>query len=111
MNPSKTTADKNFTDGIKNEEVVFVRGINCIPEFAKAQMQETKDMFNKNSGNVGYHIIQSFDDNEGTNEQVFEIGCKLTEELFGDRFETIVALHKNTDNLHNHFCQGVNEYF
>ena len=61
-----------------------------------------KDMFNKNSGNVGYHIIQSFDDNEGTNEQVFEIGCKLAEELFGDRFETIVALHKNTDNLHCH---------
>ena len=65
-------------------------------------MQETKDMWNKNSGNVGYHIIQSFDDNEGTNEQVFEIGCKLAEELFGDKFEVIVALHKNTDNLHCH---------
>ena len=65
-------------------------------------MQETKDLFNKNSGNVGYHIIQSFDDNEGTNEQVFEIGCRLAEELFGDKFEVIVALHKNTDNLHCH---------
>ena len=43
MNPSKTTADKIFNDGMKNEEVVFVRGINCTPEFAKAQMQETKD--------------------------------------------------------------------
>ena len=102
MNPSKTTADKIFNDGMKNEEVVFVRGINCTPEFAKAQMQETKDRFNKISGNVGYHIIQSFDDNEGTNEQVFEIGCKLAEELFGDKFEVIVALHKNTDNLHCH---------
>ena len=28
MNPSKTTADKSFNDGMKNEEVVFVRGIN-----------------------------------------------------------------------------------
>lgn len=102
MNPSKTTSDKKFNDGMKNEEVVFVRGINCTPEFAKAQMQETKDLFNKNSGNVGYHIIQSFDDNEGTNEQVFEIGCKFAEELFGDKFEVIVALHKNTDNLHCH---------
>ena len=36
MNPSKTTADKIFNDGMKNGEVVFVRGINCIPEFAKA---------------------------------------------------------------------------
>ena len=102
MNPSKTTADKSFNDGMKNEEVVFVRGINCTPEFAKAQMQETKNRFNKNTGNVGYHIIQSFDDNEGTNEQVFEIGCRLAEELFGDKFEVIVALHKNTDNLHCH---------
>lgn len=102
MNPSKTTADKIFNDGMKNEEVVFVRGINCTPEFAKAQMQETKNLFNKNSGNVGYHIIQSFDDNEGTNEQVFEIGCRIAEELFGDKFEVIVALHKNTDNLHCH---------
>ena len=102
MNPSKTTADKIFNDGMKNEEVVFVRGINCTPEFAKAQMQETKNRFHKNTGNVGYHIIQSFDDNEGTNEQIFEIGCRLAEELFGDNFEVIVALHKNTDNLHCH---------
>lgn len=72
MNPSKTTADKSFNDGMKNEEVVFVRGINCTPEFAKAQMQETKNRFNKNTGNVGYHIIQSFDDNEGANEQVLK---------------------------------------
>ncbi|MBQ8227885.1 MAG: hypothetical protein IJZ88_02620 [Clostridia bacterium] len=40
MNPSKTTANKIFNDGMKNEEVVFVRGINCTPEFAKAQMQD-----------------------------------------------------------------------
>lgn len=102
MNPSKTTVIKDINEGLKNEEVVFVRGINCIPEFTKAQMQETKNRFNKNTGNIGYHIIQSFDDNEGNNEQVFEIGCRLAEELFGDRFEVIVALHKNTDNLHCH---------
>lgn len=102
MNPSKTTVIKDINEEFENEEVVFVRGINCTPEFAKAQMQETKDRFNKNTGNVGYHIIQSFDDNEGNNEQVFEIGCRLAEELFGDRFEVIVALHKNTDNLHCH---------
>lgn len=102
MNPSKTTIIKDINAGLKNEEVVFVRGINCTPEFAKVQMQETKDRFNKNTGNGGYHIIQSFDDNEGNNEQVFEIGCRLAEELFGDRFEVIVALHKNTDNLHCH---------
>ena len=102
MNPSKTTDIIEYHNGMENEKVVYVRGINCTPEFAKTQMQETKDRFNKHTGNVGYHIIQSFDDNEGTNEQVFEIGCKLAEELFGDRFEVIVALHKNTDNLHCH---------
>lgn len=102
MNPSKTTVINDINEEFENEEVVFVRGINCTPEFAKVQMQETKDRFNKNTGNGGYHIIQSFDDNEGNNEQVFEIGCRLAEELFGDRFEVIVALHKNTDNLHCH---------
>ena len=102
MNPSKTTVSKEINGGMKNEEVVYVRGINCTPEFAKSQMQETKDRFKKNTGNAAYHIIQSFDDNEGTPEQVFAIGCKLAEKLFGDQFEVIVALHKNTDNLHCH---------
>ncbi len=32
-----------------------------------------------------------------------EIGVKLAEELWGDRFEVIVSTHVNTNHIHNHF--------
>ena len=38
-----------------------------------------------------------------TPEQAHEIGMKLAEELWGDKFQVVVTTHLNTDNLHNHF--------
>ncbi len=52
----------------------------------------------------GYHAFQSFAEGEVTPEQAHEIGVKLAEELWGDRFEVVVSTHINTKHIHNHFC-------
>jgi len=38
-----------------------------------------------------------------TAETAHEIGVKLAQELWGDRFEVVVATHCNTGHYHNHF--------
>ena len=50
-----------------------------------------------------FHGYQSFATGEVTPEQAHEIGIKLAEELWGDKFQVVVSTHLNTDNIHNHF--------
>ncbi|MDO4175368.1 MAG: relaxase/mobilization nuclease domain-containing protein, partial [Eubacteriales bacterium] len=52
---------------------------------------------------VCYHGYQSFRSGEVTPEQAHEIGVKLAESMWGDRFQVVVATHLNTACLHNHF--------
>ena len=49
------------------------------------------------------HTYQSFKAGEVTAETAHEIGVKLARELWGDRFEVVVATHCNTGHYHNHF--------
>ena len=49
------------------------------------------------------HGFQSFKHGEVTPEQAHEVGVKLAQKMWGDRFQVIVATHLNTDCLHNHF--------
>ena len=80
-NPQKTeylnTADMqrlmNYTpNGDKTEHQLYVSGFNCDPQNAYYLMQATKRRWSKplDSGNVGYHIIQSFKPGEATPDQV-----------------------------------------
>ena len=87
----------------KTENSVYVSGINCIPETALQEMIITKKQYNKTNGILAYHAYQSFAEGEVTPEQAHEIGIKLAEELWGDRFEVLIATHLNTKHLHNHF--------
>lgn len=88
----------------KTENKYFVTGINCNQEDAYNQMMITKKNFNKTDGVLGYHAYQSFKGDEVTPELAHLIGVKLAEEIWGDRFEVVVATHVNTNNVHNHFC-------
>lgn len=54
-------------------------------------------------GRVCFHGYQSFKADEVTAEVAHEIGVKLAQELWGDRFEVVVATHCNTGHYHNHF--------
>lgn len=87
----------------KTEKQFYVTGINCLPEKAYQEMMITKKQFNKTSGILGFHAYQSFKGHEVNPEKAHEMGIKLAEEMWGDRFEVIVTTHLNSNNIHNHF--------
>lgn len=87
----------------KTEEFFYVSGINCEIETALQQMNQTKRLFNKTKGILGFHGYQSFKEGEVTPELAHKIGVKLANEMWGDRFEVVVSTHLNTKHLHNHF--------
>ena len=117
MNPDKITNpeyEKAFLQALgdvieyaanedKTERHYFVSGINCNTTYARRQFQTTKNAYDKNGGIVAYHGYQSFAEGEVTPEEAHQIGLELAEELWGERFQVIVATHVNTKCLHNHF--------
>ena len=116
-NPDKTDG-KNFDEGAikalhnvmdyasddyKTEERIYVSAVNATPETARQKMQQTKMRFRKIDGMVAFHAIQSFKPGEVTPKLAHEIGKRLAEEMWGDRFEVVIATHLNKEHLHNHF--------
>ena len=93
------------SNGEKTEHMMYVTGINCSPDSATEEFFETKRYWGKTGGRLAYHGYQSFLEGEGiiTAEKAHEIGVKLAKELWGDRFEVVVATHLNTEHYHNHF--------
>ena len=87
----------------KTEKQYYVSGINCEKDTALDEMIITKQKFNKTGGILGFHAFQSFAEGEVTPELAHEIGIKLAEEMWGDRFEVVVSTHLNTNHIHNHF--------
>ncbi|MBR0162412.1 MAG: relaxase/mobilization nuclease domain-containing protein [Oscillospiraceae bacterium] len=82
----------------------FVSGINCYPGTAREEMLAVKKQYGKEEGTVAYHGYQSFAPGEATPEIAHEIGVKLAQRLWGDRYQVIVATHLDRANhLHNHF--------
>ena len=94
---------KYSTQDYKTEKQMYVSGINCSPDIAFKEMIITKKAFHKENGIQGFHIIQSFKPGEVTPELAHEIGVKLANEMWGDRFQVVVTTHLNTDHIHNHF--------
>ena len=89
-------------DGDKTEKCFYVSGVNCLPENAKEAFAATQKRYGKTTGKVAYHMYQSFTEGEVDADTAHRIGVKLAEEVFGDRFEALVATHLNTDHFHNH---------
>lgn len=87
----------------KNERTCFVSGVGCSPDTAYEDMCAVKERFGKLGGNVSYHANQSFKPGEVTPEQCHEIGVKLAKQLWGKRFQVLVATHLDKEHLHNHF--------
>ena len=116
-NPEKT-ANPNYTEAElqalvdvmeyatnkdKTEKRFFVTGVNCEIATARDEMMIAKAQWNDQSEIVCYHGFQSFKHGEVTPEVAHEIGVRLAEKMWGDRFQVIVATHLNTQCLHNHF--------
>ena len=90
-------------DAGKTERRSYVTCLNCREDTAAAQFMETKRLWGKLEGRACYHGYQSFRAEEVTAETAHEIGVRLAEALWGDRFEVLVATHCNTGLYHNHF--------
>ena len=86
----------------KTEKLFYTTGINCSVEFARDQFDTTKLRFSKHDGNVAYHAYQSFREGEVTPDEAHAIGVQLAKELWGERFQMVVATHVNTKCVHNH---------
>lgn len=99
----QTLAYAGRAEKVSGESSCFVTGVNCTPERAFEEMTQVKRRFGKTGGNLAYHAYQSFKPGEVTPEQCHEIGVKLARELWGDKFQVLVATHLDREHLHNHF--------
>lgn len=88
---------------MKTERKMYVSGINCNPVHAAKQFTKVKKRWHNKGGNVAYHGYQAFKPGEVDAESAHQIGVKLAQELWGDRFEVVIATHLNTGHYHNHF--------
>ena len=91
------------TNPDKTEKQFYTTGINCEVKDSVKQMQLVKMIYGKENGILAFHAYQSFNEGEVTPEIAHEIGVKLANEMWGDRFQVVVSTHLNTKHLHNHF--------
>ena len=102
-----TTHLKNALEYIQNpdktEECVLVGGINCLPDTAFEQMEETKNIFHKTSKRQGYHVIISFSPEEKvTAEQAMYVLEHFAKDVLGDDYEAVYAVHTDREHMHGH---------
>ena len=113
-NPDKTTDRRYLDDDLyaalsyaendsKTDRKMYVSGINCSKQNAYAEMVAVQRRFGMRGKVVGYHGIQSFAAGEVTPEQAFEIGKVTARKMWGDRYQVLVTVHLNKDNVHCHF--------
>ena len=93
---SKTYVDDEFVD------CYFISGVNCNVETAFEEMTAVKQRYGKMDGNQAYHAYQSFKPGEVSAQLCHELGLRLANGLWGDRFQVIVTTHIDKHHLHNH---------
>lgn len=113
-NPDKTTPREYLDDDLysavryaenddKTDKQVFVAGINCSKQNAYAEMVSVQRRFGMKGKVVAYHGIQSFKPGEVTPAEAFSIGKETARRMWGERYQVLVTVHLNTDQLHCHF--------
>ena len=113
-NPDKTTPqrylDSDLYDTLKyaandgkTDRTMFVAGINCSKQNAYGEMVAVQKRFGNRGSVVAYHGIQSFRAGEVTPEAAFEIGKETARRMWGERYQVLVTVHLNTENIHCHF--------
>ena len=87
----------------KTEECILVGGINCLPDTAFEQMEETKNIFHKTGKRQGYHVIISFSPEEKvTAEQAMYVLEHFAKDVLGDDYEAVYAVHTDREHMHEH---------
>ena len=87
----------------KTEECVLVGGINCLPDTAFEQKEETKNIFHKTGKRQGYHVIISFSPEEKvTAEQAMYVLEHFAKDVLSDDYEAVYAVHTDREHMHGH---------
>lgn len=87
----------------KTEECVLVGSINCLPDTAFGQMEETKNIFHKTGKRQGYHVIISFSPEEKvTAEQAMYVLEHFAKDVLGNDYEAVYAVHTDREHMHGH---------
>lgn len=87
----------------KTEECVLVGSINCLPDTAFEQMEETKNIFHKTGKRQGYHVIISFSPEEKvTAEQAMYVLEHFAKDVLGNDYEAVYAVHTDREHMHGH---------
>ena len=99
MQDEKTVAD----DGNK-----YVTGVNCTPQSAYTEFNNTKRLYNKTDNRLFYHFVQSFSVDENISPQTaHEIAVRFAEETEKfSGFEIVVSTHCDRDHIHSHFVMN-----
>ena len=106
VNEEKTRQNQKGEIAEESEAVMeqYVSGVNCTPTTARTEMLAVKKRYGKDEGIMAFHGYQSFALGECIPAMAHEIGVKLAEELWGNRFQVLVATHLDkAHHLHNHF--------
>lgn len=99
MQDKKTVTE----DGVK-----YVSGVNCTPQSAYTEFNNTKKLFGKTEGRQYYHFVQSFSVDENISpETAHEIALRFAQETEKFKgFEIVVSTHCDRDHIHSHFVMN-----
>jgi hypothetical protein len=84
-------------------------GVDCPPEYAKAQFKATRQLWGKTEGIQAHHVIQSFKPGEVTPELANQIGQDLAREV-AKGHECVVYTHTDKAHIHNHIVINAVSY-
>lgn len=94
---------KYITNPEKTDQLGLVSGKDCNAKTALAEMETTKELYDKTDGRQYKHFIQSFDPKDTIDpEKAHELGREFAEKSFPGH-EVLVATHIDKDHIHNHF--------
>ena len=86
----------------KTEQDLFQSAIGCTVDSAFEDMCRIKEMWHKEKGVQGFHLVQSFAAGEVSPELAHQIGLEFADRLLGGHFQAVVSTHLNTKCIHNH---------
>lgn len=95
---------KYITNPEKTNDGLYVFSCFCSSEPSQAvkEFQQTRKAGTGRYRTLCQHVIQSFEGQEVTPEEALQIGQELCERFLKSQYQYVIAVHTDTDNIHNH---------
>lgn len=103
MATTKISSTKSTSRAINYAEkrAVEKSGLNCDVNYAKSSFKATRELYNKQGGNEGHVVIQSFKPGEVDEKQCNQLGLELAEKI-APNHQVSIYTHNDKDHIHNH---------